>query len=815
MSTALVIHGHFYQPPRENPWTDFVDREPSAHPAHDWNERVTAECYRPNGFARVVDGFGRVERIVNNYRHLNFNFGPTLLSWLERHDPITYGRIIHADRESIAMRGGHGNAIAQGYNHTILPLCNARDMRTQVRWGIADFRHRFGRDPESLWCAETAVNDAVMNVLIEEGMKYVILSPYQAERVRPTGEGSWRSVADGSIDPGVPYRWLHRDGSGRAIAVFFYDGPVARAFAFEGALGSSQALLGRLRMAVGGEGRLVHVATDGESYGHHTKYGDRALAHAMEVVAPIDGFWVTNYAEFLERHPPRMEVEIKPGPNGEGTSWSCAHGVGRWYRDCGCQTGGQEGWNQAWRTPLRAALDYLRDEAARVFESQGSELFNDPWAARDAYISQVLDHGQSRDAFFRAQSPELADEGDRTRALTLLEMQRQTLLMYTSCGWFFNEISGIESVQVLKYAGRAFDLLDELDVPSPRGHFLEVLAEAKSNIPELGTGADIFHRFVDPCRVTPQSIAAHLGISSIVDGTPEEGIVAGHRYVRSIYRKEERERLALATCRVNMESAATGRRHDFALAALHFGGIDFYCLLRPFPGPGRFRLAGSRLWDNFERASLPVILHLAEKDFGPEEYGLEHVLPDGRRRIAEIVFSGIVGRFSDYIARLYEDNVRSIRQLQNLGFELPRELRAAAEFTLGKRFEEEILKQHQSQDPGSYEKAIEIAEEAARHGFHIESTEAGLIFERMVATVVDEVVHQKDMELAATARNLVELTRHLGLKPNMERAQEILYEALTQMGAAAGEPVRQLALTLGLSPRILESLSPPEAAPPS
>ena len=810
MSISLVIHGHFYQPPRENPWTDFVDREPSAHPFHDWNARVNAECYRPNGFARVVDGYGRVERIVNNYRYLNFNFGPTLLSWLEQHDPATYGRILQADRESIALRGGHGNAIAQAYNHAILPLCNPRDMRTQVRWGIADFRHRFQREPESLWCAETAVNDAVMGVLIEEGMKYVILSPYQAERVRALG-GEWRSVADGSIDPRVPYNYFHRDGTGRSIAVFFYDGPVARSFAFEGALSSSQALMSRLSQAGGGENRLVHIATDGESYGHHTKFGDRALAHAMDSVMPANGFRLTNYGEYLQQHQPAMEVEIKLGPNGEGTAWSCAHGVGRWYRDCGCHTGGLEGWNQAWRTPLREALDFLRDEAVLVFEAQGREFLTDPWAARDAYIALILERGKPRDAFFRERCTAMPDEQQQLKLLTLLEMQRHALLMYTSCGWFFNDVSGIETVQVMKYAGRVLDLFDELDEPSVRGRFLELLARAKSNIPEMGNGAEIFRRFVDPCRVTPQSIAAHLGISSIVNGTPDDGEVAGHGYTRSLYRKEERDRLALATCRVSMQNLATGRKHDFSMAAMHFGGIDFYCLLKPFPGPGRFRLAANRLWDNFERASLPVILHLAEKDFGPDEYGLEHVLPEGRQRIAEIVFSGLVGRFSDYIARLYEDNQHSIRQLQNLGFELPRELLAAAEFTLGRRFQEEVRMQHESQDPESYNKAVEIAAEVTRHGFHIESLAAAHIFERMIASVVHDLVARTDVELARTARNLVELTRRLGLQPNLDRAQEILFDALPGFSGSAGEPVRQLALTLGLSPRVLESLPAPAA----
>jgi alpha-amylase/alpha-mannosidase (GH57 family) len=810
MSTALVIHGHFYQPPRENPWTDHVDREPSAFPFHDWNQRVNAECYRPNGFARILDGHSRIERIVNNYRRISYNFGPTLLSWLEQHDPPAYARILQADRDSRELCGGHGNAVAQGYNHAILPLCNERDLRTQIRWGLADFRHRFAREPESLWCPETAVNDAVLGALIDEGLKFVILSPYQAERVRPLGGKEWHGVTDGSIDPGVGYQYFHRDGSGRSIALFFYDGPVARSIAFEGTLNTSQALVTRLRMAGLGSGRIVHIATDGESYGHHTKFGDRALAHAMESLVEKSGFVVTNYGEYLEKHPPRMEAEIKTGPNGEGTAWSCAHGVGRWTRDCGCETGGRPGWNQAWRTPLRQALNALRDEAAEVFEEQGGEVFHDPWAARDAYISVVLDRRNGREPFLKAHYKGKSGDLHETRALTLLEVQRQAMLMYTSCGWFFSDISGLEAVQVLKYAGRALDLLDELDVPSARPQFLEILGGARSNIPEMGTGADIFRKFVDPCRVTPQSIAAHLGISSVIDGTPEEGAAAGHRYVRSSYRKDERDRLTLATCRVQLESELTGRRHDFALSAMHFGGIDFYCLLKPFPGSGRFRLSSNNLWDNFQRASLPVILHQAEKEFGPEEYGLEHVLPQGRQRIAEIVFSGLVNRFSDYIGRLYEDNRHSIRMLQSLGFELPRELRSAAEFTLGKSFAEEIRKQHQSQDPEAYQKALEIAEEVAQHGFHIDSDEARDIFERMIATVVDQVATEGDEQLAATARSLIELTNRLALKPNLDRAQEILHAALPRLGPAMPEAVRQLALALGFAPVALE---PPPAHP--
>ncbi|MCA1594691.1 MAG: 1,4-alpha-glucan branching protein GlgB [Acidobacteria bacterium] len=491
MTTALVVHGHFYQPPRENPWTDNVEREPSASPFHDWNERIHSECYRPNAYARIYDSAGRVERIVNNYAQINFNFGPTLLHWLERHHPDTYARIIEADRESVARRSGHGNAIAQGFHHAILPLCNERDRRTQVRWGIADFRLRFGREPESLWLPETACDDATLSTLIDEGLKYVILSPFQAGRVR-VGGGEWRSVGDVGIDTSVPYKFLHPDNSGRALAVFFYEGHISKEIAFDGLLSSSRQMIDRFERAAGKKDSIVSVATDGESYGHHYRFGELCLAYALEVEAVARGFQVTNYGEFLESHPPEFEVEIKRGFDGGGTAWSCAHGLGRWSRDCGCQAGAPEGWNQRWRTPLRAALDYLRDDAALKFESAGGELLRDPWAARDAYVELLVDREASPGEFLSRHAARTLSEPEQARALTLLEIQRCAMAMYTSCGWFFNDISGIESVLVLKYAGRAVELMESLGLEPPRTKFLEVLAEAHSNIRRLGNGADIY-----------------------------------------------------------------------------------------------------------------------------------------------------------------------------------------------------------------------------------------------------------------------------------------------------------------------------------
>ena len=495
--TALIIHGHFYQPPRENPWTGRVERELSAAPYHDWNERIYHECYRPNAAARV-DG-DVPERIVNNYSRISFNFGPTLLSWLQVHHPVTYKQIILADQTSQTDRGGHGNAIAQAYGHAILPLCNQRDRITQIFWGLEDFRYRFGREPESLWLPETACNDDVLSLLIDQRLRYVILAPHQAERVRSTVDGPWQALA-GSVDTTRPYLYRHQDGSGRSLAVFFYNGPLARSIAFENALSSSRGLVDRF-LQVPQTGSLVNVATDGETYGHHFKFGDLCLAHALEVEAKEAGLSVTNYGEYLDHHPPALEVGIDNGPLGEGTSWSCVHGVGRWSRDCGC--GAEPGWNQSWRAPLRAALDFLRDNAAVHFENLGRELFWDPWKARNEYIRLLLDPAKHRTPFLTEHSRRSLSDAEQSRAIALLEIQRNSLLMFTSCGWFFSDLGGLEAAQVMRYAARLIQLQDDLDLSTPKQVFLDMLAAAQSNVPEKGNGADIFLRLAQPPAEIP------------------------------------------------------------------------------------------------------------------------------------------------------------------------------------------------------------------------------------------------------------------------------------------------------------------------
>ena len=487
MAPHIVVHAHFYQPPREDPWTGRIDRQSGAAPFHDWNERVHAECYRPNAFAHIPSRSGGEPEPVNNFERLSFNVGPTLLSWMEAEDPETYARIIDADRAS-RERLGRGNAIAQAFHHTILPLSPLRDARTQVLWGLEDFRHRFGREADGIWLPETATNDDVLSILIEEGVRFTVLAPNQAATWRSM-DGAWVDVSERPLDTRVAYRYLHPDGSGRSLTLFFYDGEIARQIAFERAGASAERFLGLFEERFSDDpDHLVHAATDGETYGHHHVFTELGLAYALFVEAGERGIEVTNYAGYLDHHPVRHEVRIAPGP---GSSWSCAHGVGRWSEDCGCSTGGEEAWNQAWRGPLREALDLLRGVADEAYERLGAGVLSDPWGARDRYVEVVIGKTPIED-FLARESSRPVGEDEAHRMHDLLDLQVNAMSMYTSCGWFFSDCGGIETVQILRYAARTIDLLGALGQPSSEAAFVTALEGAKSNDPAIGTAADIY-----------------------------------------------------------------------------------------------------------------------------------------------------------------------------------------------------------------------------------------------------------------------------------------------------------------------------------
>jgi alpha-amylase/alpha-mannosidase (GH57 family) len=497
----VCIHGHFYQPPRENPWTDEIEKQDSAAPFHDWNEKIYQECYKTNAHAQIIDDKGVVLKEINNYSYLNFNFGPTLLNWIKIKHPETYKEIIEADKQSISLHNGHGNAIAMAYNHIIMPLANEQDKITQIKWGLKDFEYHFGRKSESIWLPETACNLDTIEALINEGIKYIILDVSQAEKIRKIGDENWTDVSNGSIDPKMPYSCFSQVKPEKYINIFFYDGPVSKAIAFEDVLKNSANLLDKIVHAVpqnSVENPIVSVATDGETFGHHKKFTERTLAFFLAVLAPENNIKIVNYGEYLEHHQPTYEVKIKPGKNGEGTSWSCPHGVERWKADCGC--GGGK-WHQSWRAPLREAMNWLRDRLITIYENEGNKNLKDVWNARNDYIDLMLDKSEAAGfKFFEANAKRILTNDEIDTCYKLFEMQKYSMFMFTSCGWFFSEISGLESVQVLQYASRAIDLASQLTGKSLELEFKKRLQAAESNLKKYKNGRGVYNKLVAPAK---------------------------------------------------------------------------------------------------------------------------------------------------------------------------------------------------------------------------------------------------------------------------------------------------------------------------
>ncbi len=670
----ICIHGHFYQPPRENPWLETVETQDSATPYHDWNERVTAECYGPNASSRILDARERIVKIVNNYAAISFNFGPTLLSWLEQQQPETYAAILDADRASGERFGGHGSAIAQAYNHMILPLANARDQRTQVRWGLRDFEKRFGRKAEAMWLPETAVDVASLEALAAEGIVFTILEPHQALRWRKIGDDAWIEQA-GAIDPTMPYRC--NLPSGRSIDLFFYDGPISRAVAFERLLVRGEDFAHRLLGAFK-EGpprpQLVNIATDGETYGHHHRKGDMALAYALDYIDEQKLSRIMNYGQFLAEVPPTHQVEIV-----ERTAWSCDHRLGRWERDCGCSTGGNAGWNQQWRTPLRAALDWLRDECITIFENHGAGVLHDPWDARDDYISVVLD--RSEDNVDRFLARHVVDESGNVTALELLEMQRNAMLMYTSCGWFFNDISGIETVQVLHYAGRVIQLAEEVSGRSLELAFLERLASAHSNLPQHGDGRQIYEREVRPMRIDLRRVAAHYAVASLFDNFAHDDRVYCYRVGQNDFESFRAGRAKMAIGSITVTSLITREESSFEFTVIHLGETELTGGVRPAAKLEYYEAMKRDLSEDLRVNGISSVIRVLDEYFaGVPLLSIRALFRDEQRRILNMLCDTTLSEAESAFRQLHERYDPLMRFHAALGVPLPKVLRTAAEF---------------------------------------------------------------------------------------------------------------------------------------
>ncbi|MCF7936681.1 MAG: DUF3536 domain-containing protein [Synergistales bacterium] len=683
MEKAICVHGHFYQPPRENPWLEEVEIQESAYPFHDWNDRIAAECYAPNTAARILDSDGKISAITNTYSRISFNFGPTLLSWMERHAPETYRAILEADRLG-AERYGHGTAIAQVYNHMIMPLASRADKYTQALWGIRDFETRFGRKPEGLWLPETAVDTESLEVLAELGIAFTILAPHQAAAVRPAGgdEESWRDVSGGHVDPTLPYHCPLP--SGRSIALFFYDGPVSHDLAFDGLLDNGDEFARRLEGIFPDEGddgpaRLGHIATDGETYGHHHYRGEMALAYCLNAIEEHSDHRLTVYGAFLEAHPPQQEVRIV-----ENSSWSCIHGIERWRSDCGCNSGGHPGWTQRWRAPLRAAMDWLRDTLAPDYEKTAGDLLRDPWRARDDYIDVVLDRSPENVAsFLEAHALKPLDAAGQRKCLKLLELQRHAMLIYTSCGWFFDEISGIETTQVLRYAARALHLAEETLGLHLEEEFARRLEEAPSNITQFGNGMEVYNRLVRVSRIDLHRVGAHYAVSSLFreqDDTPQ----TIYCYAAECLDCEKHEAGAskMALGRTRFVSHITRDEETITFAALHLGGHNVLSGLSSSIDDSTFEAFKTHMNRAFELGNISELVSTIDTHFGHHSYTLWHLFRDEQRRIMK----GILGEVSEQPEHALHEVINTqytlLNFLREIDMPFPRTLSVAAEIAL-------------------------------------------------------------------------------------------------------------------------------------
>ena len=771
----VCIHGHFYQPPRENPWLETVESQDSAAPYHDWNERICAECYATNGAARIVNSKNQIIRIVNNYARVSFNFGPTLLSWLKENAPRTYRMILDGERRSRKNFKGHSSAMAQVYNHIIMPLASRRDKLTQIRWGIADYQSHYGVPPEGMWLAETAADTESLELLAQHGIKFTVLAPHQCKAIRPLKDGAeWTQTPNASVDTTRPY--LMRFDSGVSLAIFFYNGPASRAIAFEGLLNSGENFAGRLKAGFtdSTQPQLVHVATDGESYGHHHRHGEMALAYALHLLEEDKNVHLTNYGAFLAQFPPEYECQIV-----ENSSWSCMHGVERWRSDCGCN-GGRGGWNQAWRAPLRKALDDLRDRLVALTELEGRKIFKDVFVARDAYIQVILDRNpETVDAFLAEHASHDLTAAERVRALQMMELKRHAQLMYTSCGWFFDDISGIETVQIIAYAARVLQLAQRLF--GKHGADLEIafltrMAEARSNVTKAADGARIYKENVVKMELGLEPVAAHYAISSIFSSFAEDTELFCYnvrRISHDIY-TSGRGRLALG--RAHVVSTITEEEQSFSFAVLHFGDQNITAAVKPYSDAdaSSFETFAQQAAEHVLMADFPEVIRLLDRYYGHVDYSLTSLFTDEQRRIVQLILNSTLWNIEHSLTTIYEDHASLLHYLSQAGLPKPPALVLAAGFAvnagLRRALEADPVDHALLRSFLSLAKADQVALEVPTLSY--------IADQRMKRSMVELQMSSGSLEMLDRALGLARILAELPFELNLWQAQNIWYEIL-------------------------------------
>lgn len=771
MEKFVCIHGHFYQPPRENAWLEAVEMQDSASPYHDWNERISAECYAPNATARILQGDGRVSDMVNIYSRISFNFGPTLLAWMREKLPDVHEAIVDADKMSRERFSGHGSALAQNYNHMIMPLAHPRDKETQVIWGIKDFEFRFGRKPEGMWLAETAVDSETLEVLAKHGIKFTILSPYQASRVRELGKRHWKDINGAKIDPTRPY--LCRLPSKKGMVVFFYDAPVSQAVAFEKLLESGEKFAGRLTSAFNDQrswDQLVHIATDGESYGHHHRYGEMALAYALHHIESNNLARLTVYGEYLEKHPPTHEVQIH-----EKSAWSCSHGVGRWMQNCGCNSGGRGGWNQEWRTPLRQALDWLRDQLAPEFEQKAREYVKDPWAARNDYISVILDRSDETFAqFFQRNTTRELTEAEQVVVVKLMEMQRHAMLMYTSCGWFFDEVSGLESVQVVQYAARAMQIAQDVLQKDFEEGFLNLFQNAKSNIPEHCDGRCIYGKFVKPAMVDWDSVAAHYGVSSIFRTHERHAKIFLYEYDDLEHQLLSAGRAKLSLGTVKLRFDVTRETAVRSYAVLYLGEHNLSGAIGTFADNEAYQQMCRELKEAFERADFPETIRLMDRHFGRTHYSLKSLFKDDQRRILEEILRSTREDLDSRFRAISERYTPLMKFLRDLRIPLPEGLDLASNLALRMDIRQEF-----QADLPNVDRLKHLVQEAKDRNVNVFDEDLAYAVKIRMETLLEKIANEPgDPEFTEKVAGIAAIAQTLPLDLNWWRVQHIFWKTL-------------------------------------
>jgi alpha-amylase/alpha-mannosidase (GH57 family) len=790
MSRYICIHGHFYQPPRENPWLEEIELQDSSHPYHDWNERITAECYAPNAAARILDHNRTIREITCNYTRISFDFGPTLLTWLERRVPEVYASIIEADRESRKRFSGHGSALAQVYNHLIMPLANKRDKQTQVIWGIADFEHRFGRLPEGMWLPETAVDLETLEILAQQGIRFTILAPRQARRVRPLGEKHWHDVDNSQIDPKRAY--LCRLRSGRSINMFFYDGPISQDIAFGGSLNNGEALAQRWLSGFTEdrrESQLVHFATDGETYGHHHRHGEMALAFALHYLEQRRLARLTVYGEFLEKHPPQYEVEII-----EDSSWSCVHGIQRWCAHCGCNSGRGD-WTQHWRAPLRKALDWLRDELAEVYQSEIMRYLRDPWAARDDYICVILDRSEaSVESFLSRHALRELQRDEKVSVLRLLEMQRQAMLMFTSCGWFFDEISGLETTQVMQYAARSIQLAARSSGVDLESGFLDILRGAGSNLPEHQDGAEVYLKLVKPSKVDLLRVGAHYAVSSLFEDYPETSVIYSYTAQRLVFDRREAGRHRLAVGKATLRSNITWAERTISFAVLHLGDHSLVGGAREFMGETTFAAMYQKITEAFSRSDVPEVIRLIDRNFEDHNYSLWYLFRDEQRKIFTRILDATLQDIEASFHQIYEQNYPIVQAMRDLNIPLPKALAVPMEYTLKAKLR--VMLQAEIPD---LVRLKSLMDEINGLEFETEKSSLGYIANRRIETLMERFsADPRDLQLLQIIEGMMRILRAPSIELDLMKAQNLhfhiartLYHSIAVKATKGDESAQQ------------------------